>query len=279
MSEAQTAYNLIMAGFLPTNRIEISNGKTLVGINELLYSGGLCSYLGSLKSSKADSFLEQPNKLSKSKQEYEHTLKPNEYQHIEHQSVSPVLDYFSIGNSCYEKRDYQDAIANYNQALQINFNFAEAYSCRGAAYYAIGNKHKAIADFNQGLGINPNNAITYSNRGAVYSDIGDKHRAIDDFSQAIKLNPNYAKAYYNRGNTRSELGDKQGAIEDYTQALNVNPNYAKAYYELAVVRSVIRDKLRAIKDFEKAADLFQQQGDQENYQQTLDKIGRFDIIL
>jgi tetratricopeptide (TPR) repeat protein len=124
VSEAQTAYNLIMAGFLPTSRIEISNSKTSVGINELLYSGGLCSYLGSLKSSKADSFLEQQNKLSKFKQEDEHTLKPNEYQHIERQSASPVLDYFSIGNGCYEKGDYQDAIANYNQALQVNSGFA-----------------------------------------------------------------------------------------------------------------------------------------------------------
>lgn len=278
VSEAQTAYNLIMAGFLPTSRIEISNSKTSVGINELLYSGGLCSYLGSLKSSKADSFLEQQNKLSKFKQEDEHTLKQNEYQHIERQSASPVLDYFSIGNGCYEKGDYQDAIANYNQALQLNSSFAEAYSWRGAAYYAIGDNHKAIDDFNKGLGINPNNAIAHSNRGAVYSDIGDKHSAINDFNQAIKLNPNYAKAYYNRGNTHSQLGDKQGAIEDYTQAVNINPNYAKAYYDRAIVRSTIGDKQRAIKDFEKAADIFRQQGDLDNYRQAVNTIGRFDMV-
>jgi len=278
VSEAQTEYNLIMAGFIPTNRIELSNDKASVGINELLYSGGLHSYLGSLKSSEADGFPRQQNQSLKSKQEHEPTLKQNKYQPIERQPVIPVFDYFSIGNGCYEKGDYQGALANYNQALQLNPNLAEAYCWRGAAYYAIGDKLSAIDDFNQGLQINPNNAIAHSNRGAVRSDIGDKQGAIDDFNQAIRLNPNYAKAYYNRGNARSAIGDKLGAIEDYTQVLNINPNYAKAYYERAVVRSGIRDKLGAIKDFEKAADFFQQQGDRENYQKALDKIGRFHIV-
>lgn len=230
VSEAQAKYNIIMAGFLPTNRIELSDGEASVSINELLYSGGLRSYLGSLKSLEADGFRGQQNQRSKSKQE--------------HQPVIPVFDYFSIGNSCYEKRDYQGAITNYNQALQLNPNFAEAYCWRGAAHYAIGDKISAISDFNQGLWINPNNAIAYSNRGVVHSDIGDKQKAIDDFNQAIEFNPNYARAYYDR----------------------------------AVICSGIRDRLKQVKDFEKAADLFQQQGDQENYQKALEKIGRFDMV-
>jgi Tfp pilus assembly protein PilF len=56
------------------------------------------------------------------------------------------------------------------------------------------------------------------------------------------------------------------------------PNYAKAYYDRAVVRSTIGDKQRAIKDFEKAAVLFRQQGDLDNYRQAVNRIGRFDIV-
>jgi transcription-repair coupling factor (superfamily II helicase) len=47
--EAQTEYNLIIAGFLQTEIIELSNGKASVGIDELLYSGGLRSYLESFQ--------------------------------------------------------------------------------------------------------------------------------------------------------------------------------------------------------------------------------------
>jgi hypothetical protein len=49
VNEAQAKYNLIMAGFVPTKIIEVSNGKASVGIDELLYSGGLQSYLESLQ--------------------------------------------------------------------------------------------------------------------------------------------------------------------------------------------------------------------------------------
>ena len=278
VNEAQAKHNLVTAGFLPTYLINMSNSQSLLGINELLYSGGLRSYLGNSKFSETNGVQWQEIQALKFKEDCETTLNQNKYQYIEYQSLSPVLDYFSIGIGCYKKGDYQNAIANYNQALQVNSSFAEAYSWRGAAYYAIGDNYKAIDDFNKGLGINPNNAIAHNNRGAVYADIGDKHSAINNFNQAIKLNPNYAKAYYNRGNTHSELGDKQGAIEDYTQAVNINPNYAKAYYDRAVVRSTIGDKQRAIKDFEKAADLFRQQDNLDNYRQAVNRIGRFDIV-
>lgn len=47
--EAQTEYNLIIAGFLQTEIIELINGKASVGIDDLLYSGGLRSYLESFQ--------------------------------------------------------------------------------------------------------------------------------------------------------------------------------------------------------------------------------------
>lgn len=49
VNEAQADYNLIMAGFVPIKIIQVSNGKASVGIDELLYSGGLRSYLDSLQ--------------------------------------------------------------------------------------------------------------------------------------------------------------------------------------------------------------------------------------
>ena len=80
------------------------------------------------------------------------------------------------------------------------------------------------------------------------------------------------QAYYNRGNARSALGDKQGAIEDYDRAISINPNYADAYNNRGVVRSDIGDKQGAIEDFQKAANLYQRQGNQEDYQYALDRI-------
>jgi hypothetical protein len=43
--EFQNEYKLVMAGFLPTSMIQTNKGKALIGIDELLYAGGLRNYL------------------------------------------------------------------------------------------------------------------------------------------------------------------------------------------------------------------------------------------
>ncbi|WP_293229842.1 serine protease [Microcoleus sp. PH2017_05_CCC_O_A] len=168
--------------------------------------------------------------------------------------------------------DKQGAIQDYNQALRINPNHAKAYNNRGFARYKLGDKKGAIQDYNQALKIDSNDSYFYYNRGQARSDLGEKQGAIQDYNQALKINPNLAQAYNNRGALRSELGEKQGAIQDYNQALKINPNYATPYYNRGFTRYQLGDKQGAIKDFKKAADLFQQKGDRDNYQNALNRI-------
>lgn len=47
ITEAEAQYNLIFAGFIPSDLIPTHSGRTLLGIDKLLYGGGLRSYLES----------------------------------------------------------------------------------------------------------------------------------------------------------------------------------------------------------------------------------------
>ncbi|MBD2691011.1 tetratricopeptide repeat protein [Anabaena catenula] len=184
VSEAQAEYNLILAGFLPTNMIKLAASKALVAIDELLYSGGLRSYLESLTSSEAD-------------------------------------EYMRLGDECLEKEDYQGAFGYYTQVLQLKPNNEDAYYNRGEARYYLEDKQGAIDDYTQAIKIYPNCVDSYLNRGYVRSALGDKQGAIDDYTQAINIDPNCASAYHNRGIASSELEDKQGAIKDFQTAANI----------------------------------------------------------
>jgi tetratricopeptide (TPR) repeat protein len=148
--------------------------------------------------------------------------------------------------------DKQSAIVDYNTAIKINPNYSSAYSNRGGARYELGDKQGAIADYNTAIKINPNYATPYNNRGFVRRDLGDKQGAIADYNKAIQINPNYVEPYNNRGFARRELGDKQGAIADYNTAIKINPNYANAYNNRGFARYELGDKQGAIADYNKA---------------------------
>jgi tetratricopeptide (TPR) repeat protein len=59
--------------------------------------------------------------------------------------------YIGRGAAYHYKGDYNRAIADYDQAIQLRPDLAEAYYYRGKAYAKKGEKEKAIADFHKVL--------------------------------------------------------------------------------------------------------------------------------
>jgi tetratricopeptide (TPR) repeat protein len=104
-----------------------------------------------------------------------------------------AVDYNNRGLAFYDKRDYDHAIADYNQALRIDANLAQAYNGRCAAQNAKGNTGMAIADCDQAIQIDPNFAFAYNNRGIAKRARGDSAGGDADIARAIELDPTIAK--------------------------------------------------------------------------------------
>jgi tetratricopeptide (TPR) repeat protein len=84
-------------------------------------------------------------------------------------------DYVRSGIAWSHKRDFDRAIADYNQALSNNPQYAEAYSNRGFAWLNKLDYDRAIADYTQALRINPQLAGAYNNRGIAWGNKGRLH--------------------------------------------------------------------------------------------------------
>jgi len=160
--------------------------------------------------------------------------------------------YLDRGNVHLDEGNYDEAIADYSQAIRLDPNYVAAYNDRGIAYKNIGDNDNAIADYNQAIRLNPNYAAAYNNRGLAYKNIGDNDNAIADYSQAIRLNPNYAAAYNNRGHAYFNIGDNDNAIADYNQVIRLDPNYAKAYNNRGYAYFNIGDYDEAITNYNQA---------------------------
>lgn len=248
INEAQPKYNLILAGFLPTNMIEVSRGTASLGIDILLYGGGLYSYIS--KFSAPVNQIEQPeNKYQTTKDVNEQTTSDDQAKYIEEQIFSLLIDYLILADSCLDKHDYQGALVNYNQVLQFNPNIADAYLGRALSYCALGDISYAKDNFDKAILINPTNAQFYWNRGNLCQNLGDINSAIKDYNLGIRINPNHPYGFFVRGNLYDEIGDNKAAIEDYTQSLIINPKFSEAYFKRGVLRYRIRDIQNAIEDF------------------------------
>ncbi|MDE5084883.1 MAG: tetratricopeptide repeat protein, partial [Trichodesmium sp. St18_bin1] len=176
------------------------------------------------------------------------------------------------GNKHLDREEFEQAIADYSQAIQLNPKYAYGYYGRGNVYCDQGKYDLALADYNQAIQLNPKFAKAYNARGIVYNDQGKSDLALADYNQAIQLNPKYADAYNNRGIVYKNQGKSDLAIADYNQAIQLNPKYANAYYNRGLTYKAKRNIEKAISDFEKAADLYKQQGNQTWYQDSLDQL-------
>ena len=64
----------------------------------------------------------------------------------------------------------------------------------------MGEYEQALADYTQALELDPEYAMAYNNRGLTYGKIGKYEQALADFNRALELEPEYATAY-NTGGT------------------------------------------------------------------------------
>lgn len=153
------------------------------------------------------------------------------------------------------KGDQDHAIADYSEALRLNRKYTSAYYDRGLAYQNKGDTEHAFADYNEAIRLDPKHSYSYNNRGNVYRKMGDLDRAMADYTDSIRFDPKNAIAYYNRGLGYTKKGDMDHAFADYNEALRINPKYAAAYFDRGLAYANKGDVDRALADYSEAINI------------------------
>jgi tetratricopeptide (TPR) repeat protein len=91
------------------------------------------------------------------------------------------------------------AIADYDAAIRLNPDFAEAYVNRGIAWFDKGRYDQAIADATRAIALRPGLAEAFNNRALAWYKQGRYDRAQPDFDRTILLRKNYGNALILRG--------------------------------------------------------------------------------
>ena len=105
-------------------------------------------------------------------------------------------EYYRMGNDCItQAHDVKAAIANYNKAIELNPQYADAWVRKGVTLY--------------------NNKEHYEAEMCL--------------SEAVRLSPLLFKAVYNRGKNRLALNNLDGAVADFDKATTLKPEHPKAH--------------------------------------------------
>jgi len=134
------------------------------------------------------------------------------------------------------KGDYAKAIEDYNEAIRLKPNYANAYNNRGKAYFDNREDDQAIQDYNQAIRLKPDYVSPYIGRSAAYEDRGEHDRAIQDLDRAIRLNPDSPFARLWRAQVLFELTRFDEAAAAFDSLVNTHPELPEGILWLTLAR-------------------------------------------
>jgi tetratricopeptide (TPR) repeat protein len=141
--------------------------------------------------------------------------------------IAAVYTNRGIGQAA--KKAYDNAIADFNEAIREDAQNVSAHANRGLAYWSKGESDLAIADFSSATSLNPAFAFGYMARGTLLSDRGNLDLAIGDFDKAIANDADFAAAYRGRGIAHYRKSEFALAIADFDQLVRLDPKNPDSY--------------------------------------------------
>lgn len=110
-----------------------------------------------------------------------------------------------------------EALVAFNKALETAES-PDIYGDRGVLFIHKNEKENAMADFNKAIELQPDYSFRYSARAYAHEYFGDTESSIADYEKAIELDPSDAVAYNNLGLMQEKLGYKQMAQTNFELA-------------------------------------------------------------
>jgi protein O-mannosyl-transferase len=142
------------------------------------------------------------------------------------------LGHCNLGVVLFQKGQVDDAVAQYQKALEINPNYVAAHYNLGNALFQKGQLDQALAQYQKAVEINPNDAEARINLGNALFQNEQLDEAVAQFQRAIEINPNDAEAHYNLGNALFQKGQLDEAVAQFQKALEIDPNSFATHYNL-----------------------------------------------
>ena len=144
-------------------------------------------------------------------------------------SQTPKELWLERGAIFLKRKDYQEALEAYKQAILLDHNDALAYSGKSEALFRLERYKEALDASNQAISLDSNLAAAWKNKGNALGRLKRYEDALAAYEQALHIDPNYTLAWHGKGNALGDLKRDEDALVAYEQALHIDPNYTLAW--------------------------------------------------
>jgi tetratricopeptide (TPR) repeat protein len=158
----------------------------------------------------------------------------------------------NLGATLFQKGQTNEAIAQYQMALAIKPDFAEAHYNLGNALLQKEKVDEAIVHYQKALANEFDNAEAHNSFGSALLQKGRLDEAIIQFQKALAIKPGHAEAHDNLGNALFQKGQTDEAVAQYQMAIGIDPDFADPHDNLGSALFKIGQTDEAIAQYQMA---------------------------
>ena len=149
--------------------------------------------------------------------------------------------FFIQANIHKQLKKYDTAITYFEEAIQLNPNFSEAYNNLGNIKKRIGKIEEAISCFKKAIELKENNILAYFNLANIYRENRYFNELIETYKKILSFNPNDIKTLYNLGSVYLFLGQISKGKNFFEKIIKINKNHVPSYRNIISVTKINKE--------------------------------------
>jgi serine/threonine protein kinase len=138
-------------------------------------------------------------------------------------------EWLDEGNRLYNIGQFQEALQAFENAIQIDPTFADAYEGKTSALCTLGRYPEALTSVETALKLDPSYAASYNDKGNILYEFKSYEDALGYYQRALQLEPDNLEAYLGRATTLGSLARYEEALAAYDRAIYLDTTVASAY--------------------------------------------------
>jgi tetratricopeptide (TPR) repeat protein len=147
-----------------------------------------------------------------------------------------ALVFFDKGIGLFNAGNFQEAIGQFEKAVETNPDFVEAYQNLASSYFRAEQHEKAIGAAQKALEIDQKSLQMIKLISVAYSKVGDENKALE-YQEKLKSFPDTefsAEELYNLGVVEANKGNDSDAAKYFEKAVLAKADFTLAHYQLGL---------------------------------------------